>query len=521
MISITNTRVFVGKNDVPIRILVKNRLFIEEYDKKKDVTTRYDLYYQEGDCLVFSKGLLHLIPEILDKNYCLINRLLVREVYKPELEIDKDCLDEINIKNLLDGITLRDDQVESIIEVIKNKRGILQLSTGSGKTEIIAGFLKLMYLVHGYYPPTMILEPSVYLVKSTIDRLSKYGIPSKKLDNKESGIEGIVITHPSSVSRMIKTNPSNLMDLKILLSDEGHHLQAFTWSRIIENALNIEYSIALSATVFDDKVYDNKSLFNLTYDESLVVQATGKLLMDNPPEYYISKGILSTPMYYRIYNRANEYVRSNDWHLLNKFVIESSTRTELVSASSAFMAFQGFKILILVSTKRHAFKILEVLSSKYNLDDKVRCSFGSSKFHRYDGKNIVETDKSEDTMKLFDEGSVRILIGTSHLYEGADIPNLDAVILAGSGRGTRRFIQGIGRSLRKTKTGKYAHIVDFTDSDNPVLNYHSNHRLDLFRRLVSNKEDNIFRVSFPGFKKIFINNEKEYINKEINRRIES
>lgn len=155
MISITNTRVFVGKNDVPIRILVKNRLFIEEYDKKKDVTTRYDLYYQEGDCLVFSKGLLHLIPEILDKNYCLINRLLVREVYKPELEIDKDCLDEINIKNLLDGITLRDDQVESIIEVIKNKRGILQLSTGSGKTEIIAGFLKLnvlsTWLLSSYY----------------------------------------------------------------------------------------------------------------------------------------------------------------------------------------------------------------------------------------------------------------------------------------------------------------------------------------------------------------------------------
>ena len=101
---------------------------------------------------------------------------------------------------------------------------------------------------------------------------------------------------------------------------------------------------------------------------------------------------------------------------------------------------------------------------------------------------------------------MKILVGTTHIYEGADIPSLDVVILANIGKKPRVLIQGIGRSLRKTKNGKYAHVIDFTDYMDKILNYHSRLRRDLCRSVIGIKKENIFDdIDFNMFKKLVMN----------------
>jgi superfamily II DNA/RNA helicase len=160
--------------------------------------------------------------------------------------------------------------------------------------------------------------------------------------------------------------------------------------------------------------------------------------------------------------------------------------------------------LILVGTKEHAYRILELVHS-YGLGEVCRCSFGGGTYFRFDEeKNSVVKCKDEDTMEGFESGKLKILIGTSHIYEGADIPNLDIIILASVGKGLRKYIQGVGRGLRRSKTGKYAHIIDFTDHYDRVLAKHSHDRLDMFRTVIGVSDSNIYdSLSFEKFKQMF------------------
>lgn len=513
MITLYNNLVKVSSSS-PILSHCKNKLRVTEYSKStKDLVTYY-LYDRAPDGGIrFFSGLTYLVPEVLDHKY---DKIVDRRV--DTLSIDHRKFTDEYLSKLLPGITLRADQVLSIRKILANKKGILQLSTGAGKTEIFAAVLKLLNNELGYIPDTLILEPSLYLVKSTVSRLNKYGIDAHKLlKNNYTYLSKILVTHPRSLSRLVEDNPHRFNKVKIIISDEGHHLQAKTWQQIMNASSSLEYSLAFSATVFDSSNYDINSLKNISHDEALVIQATGKLLIDIPPSYYISNKVLAHPKLYRLLNQANEYSSlGNNWTKLNKYVIESSARTKLVSDCAAFMSINKFKVLILVSTKRHALKIIEYLA-KLGLKDKTRCSFGTGKFYGYDcydQSGVVDVSELEDTMELYSQGKLLILVGTSHIYEGADIPNLDSVILAGGGRGVRRLIQGIGRALRITKTGNYAHIIDFTDLCSGVLSYQSSLRLSMYERLVNNNKSDIYdNLSFGQFKEVFMMNEFDTINK--------
>ena len=87
------------------------------------------------------------------------------------------------------------------------------------------------------------------------------------------------------------------------------------------------------------------------------------------------------------------------------------------------------------------------------------------------------------------------MLASIHLDEGVDVKQLDACILACSGKKDRRIIQRVGRVLRKSKTGKYAYIIDFTDYGSKVLNKQSNQRLKLYQENIGISNDYIADVT--------------------------
>lgn len=433
------------------------------------------------------------------------------------LSVDCDCtfsnisLDEItkDIKSILKGITLREDQVLAVRKMALCKRGIIQMSTGGGKTECIIAFLELLRQELGFTPNTMILVPTTRLVTDTVSRFNKYGIPATKYSKRRGVIDGIVVTHPTSVNNDISKNSELLKDLQIIITDEGHHLKATTWRNILYNAPNIEYSIAVSATAVGQEKLPITDISKLDGSELQVIGATGNVLLNIPPSYYIERGILANPVLIRMSNPADEYVRrKKDWHSIRKAVLESSKRITTASSVSAFFAGIGYKSLILVDTKKSAFDILGKLA-EYGISDLCRISFGGDIFMKWDFEHqkAVEVDKSsEDTLELFKDGELKILIGTSHIYEGYDVPELDAVVIYGVGKQLRRVIQGIGRVLRRTKTGKYAYIIDFTDHCNSTLGRHSLQRLQMCRSVIGVPESQIFHnIDFQQFKFLVLN----------------
>lgn len=494
MIEILNNFLKVESSNKELFTVLSEYLrIVDDSDKDNVILRNLYLIDENGDMLI-PRGLNQFIPEEVPR------------VDREQIEIPRDfSVDYDSIANSFGNIVLRDDQVIGIRKMIMLRRGIMQLATGAGKTEIMTGFLMALKSICGEIPPTIILEPTTLLVDATVERMNRYGVPAAPYSDSRGLVQGVTVTHPSSLNNDLKKNPDLLKNLKVFLSDEGHHLQADTWNRLLQSSPNIEFSVAMSASVIEPSKIPVKDLNHLDYSEALVVGATGNIILNIPPSFYIEAGILATPILYRLLNGADEWIRrDNDWHQIRKYRLESKKRTELIAKVSAFSANISYKSLILVGTKEHAYRILELVHS-YGLGEVCRCSFGGGTYFRFDEeKNSVVKCKDEDTMEGFESGKLKILIGTSHIYEGADIPNLDIIILASVGKGLRKYIQGVGRGLRRSKTGKYAHIIDFTDHYDRVLAKHSHDRLDMFRTVIGVSDSNIYdSLSFEKFKQMF------------------
>ena len=139
---------------------------------------------------------------------------------------------------------------------------------------------------------------------------------------------------------------------------------------------------------------------------------------------------------------------------------------------------------------------------KFGLGEYTRASFGGGIFEGFNGAEIY--NDNGDVFSKFGNGEYTILIGTSHLYEGVDVPNLDVIVLACGGKGERTQVQGIGRALRKTKSGKYAYIVDFTDTEDAILSRHSRMRMNRYVDIIGVPNEHIYKgISVDNLEEIF------------------
>lgn len=301
-----------------------------------------------------------------------------------------------------------------------------------------------------------------------------------------------------------------------VLVSNCHHASCDTWNRLNELLPNVEYSIGFSALSIDKNEIYIKDFKDLSYNTSLIVGSTGKVLMHIDPSYYIEKGIIARPLVFRIQHNEPLPVGFDEskWNELSKVGLMSTVRTNKVANITAIFNKYGRKILIFVSERNYAYRISEFLY-RYGITN-FGISFGSGEGYTYkgvkdeviDGEIITTIEYNpEDSMGVvdkFNDSELNILIATSHLDEGVDVKGLDACILAGGGKKDRRIIQRVGRVLRKTKNGKYAYIIDFTDSASKVLSRQSNSRLKVYKEGLGVSDDFIYEIPVEQFESEFI-----------------
>ena len=188
MIEILNNFLKVRSSDKELFSILKDYLRIVDDSDKDNVILR-DLFIidEKGDMLI-PRGLDQFIPE------------QVPRVTQEISEIPRDfCVDYDEIANSFGNIILREDQIIGIRKMIMLRRGIMQLATGAGKTEIMTGFLMALRSICDEIPTTIILEPTTLLVDATVERMNKYGIPAAPYSESRGIVQGVTVTHPSSL----------------------------------------------------------------------------------------------------------------------------------------------------------------------------------------------------------------------------------------------------------------------------------------------------------------------------------
>ena len=498
MVKVYSDYIVVSKDDpsyfplsINLKFKFKERKIVTKRRTIKIPSTTELLYSDYNDMMFIPRGLLSLISEyIKNSNVIFVER-------KTNISNTENIIKNINnYKNILDGITLRNEQIEAVKRALINKRCIIQMGTGSGKSEVMCAITKcLADTNNGIIPTVLVMEPTIRLKTEMIERFRKYSIPCVDYSENRKIIDNCVnICHPQSLGNDLKKDLELLNNVQVLFGDEGHHMKSESWRSPTKMMKNLEYSIVVSASAIDQSHINGKNISNFSYNELLVIGSSGPIVYNIAAGSLINKGSLAKPVLIVLRNLANEEIENYkrnylNWNIVSKIRLQSKARTELIAKTSEFFSNKNRKSLILVHTRSWAYEIMKVLN-ELGISERARCSFGGGIFEKYNGYEF-ERD-NDNVFEKFSSGEISILIGTSHLYEGVDIPNLDVLILAYGGRNERLQLQGVGRVLRKTKSGNKAYIVDFTDSEDIVLSSQCNKRMKRYEDIIGIKKEDIY-----------------------------
>lgn len=500
-------RIVISRNDPAfnatkdlLTLVEKELIVTKQYDptlgrrktvNKTQSVTKY-LYDIDENNLYVPYGIYKYIKYLFKNShveYCGIKDHLIMNAVAVVDNIQK-------YRNILPGIELYDNQLECLKQIFRYKRGTIQAGTGFGKTELICASSQILKILNnGKYPTILILEPTVELLKGIKKRFKTYKIPINDYRETRMIFKGKVnLAHPKSLCNDLLKDKKLLDKVEVQFVDECHHSQSLTFSTPTNYMPNLMYSIGLSATFLSHYHVNGQNIDDFNYEELRRIGACGPIIMKVPGKELIKKDQLAQPKLIIMDNQANELMPEEkidyNWHNVRKIRLQSDTRTYLIAKSATIFAKYGYKVIILMNILDWG---REILKKIYDLGygDLARTCFGGQTYEKCNRKTGKIEKEWNNTLQLFDKEKIKIIVGSSAIQEGIDLSRVDCCILAMGGKADRTCLQSVGRCLRKSKTGKYAYIVDFNDTQDKMLSRQFRERMIKYKKVlgITNSND--------------------------------
>ena len=412
----------------------------------------------------FPIGLLSMAESILRDNgvdYSIIdNRELVS--YGEELTLKSSSFKP------------RDYQLDILDRAFDSGSGIVRSATGSGKTSVIA------MLCAKYNISTIVYVIGIellYQMKDTIEGL--YGVecglvggghcdPNKQITimtiwsamsafNKKCKIIDNDATQDSA--RKNKNLDKQMVvdkirNAKMIIIDECQYAASETVQFLHKESRSARHRFLFSGTPWRD-----------SGDDILIESVGGPKFYDLNATKLIDSGYLVPPEIHFIDVPPKRGVGSKYHDVYRNYIVENDDRNDIICNAAKKLVSSGKKVLILVVRVGHGNVLLDKLSQDYSVD------FLDGKKSGKDRMDAIDAMKN---------GDLDILIASKIFDQGVDIPELDALILAGSGKSSGRALQRIGRVIRTNPGKSRAIVVEFFDNCK-YLREHSIKRIGIYR----------------------------------------
>ena len=360
-------------------------------------------------------------------------------------------------------VVLRDYQNEALIRWFRNNRkGIVELPTGTGKTYI---GLKLLELYYHKNAKVVIVVPTEVLLKQWYQKILKHtDIKSTDIGflyGKEKRLKRVVI---GIINTIVKYSDLLAKNYDLFILDEIHHYFAPKWNIFLERIKNKDI-IGLSATVErSDNLHLNSYLriiykkdYNYMMKRNYVSKVEVKIIKTDltTREYWIYRDLDDKikeiakkldDLRYSISNREYSYHENRYRRLLmiltnKRRQLCSESITKLPKIAQIIKENENERIIVFTESKRSVEQLY-----KYLRQFGFKCGIIHSGIKRRD--MILESWK---------RGIFNVLLTVRVLDEGIDVPDCSIGIIVSNSLTKRQLVQRIGRVVRP-KPGKIAKI---------------------------------------------------------------
>lgn len=406
-----------------------------------------------------------------------------------------------------------DYQPRAVDRLVKHGMVIAQIATGGGKSRVA------QMAVARIQRPTLFLTTRGVLMYQMYDHftnlfkgLAKYESGLEHFADYKVGIVGDGINDPRKMVTVgmvqtfaqrikepdpfsskeqqkeqaeIRARTIKLLEMfEFVILEEAHESSGDSFYEILRLCKNAHYRMALTATPFMSA--NEESNMRL-------MAASGPIGIKVSEKELIDAGILAKPYFkYITPDKPNGLFRSTPWPRCYEVgVVNSMPRNSAILREAIRGASLGLPVMILVSRQNHG-KIL----SKALTDNKIK--------HAYIfGESDQATRKKN--LKALEKGEIQVLIGSTILDVGVDVPAIGMLINASGGKAEIQLRQRIGRGLRKKKSGpNVVFVVDFNDVHNNTLMNHSYQRKSIVQDTSGFSENILLShqdFDFSGFEK--------------------
>lgn len=340
------------------------------------------------------------------------------------------------------------DRVHRVLSY--SDRGVIDAPPRSGKTLMGARFVDAVAL------PTAWIAPSVQIVRQTYEALVRiYGEDwvsrldgSAKPEQKDPEKVIVVATAASAVAL-----GKDWWDTRdVLLIDEFHHAAAETYHKLNVLAENVYYRIGMTGTHFR------------TGDDAMAMEAVcstklAKIELDE----LVREGYLAEPRVFFLRVPYQGNIGAHDWRAAYaRGIVDLEERNEVAVRAAQAMLGAGVPTILLTRRRKHA----DELGAR--LDAPVVKG----------GENAL----TSSVVREFNEGRHPILVGTTVIGEGVDVPRCGALIYACGGSNGVSQVQSYYRPLTGFEGKAAGRIYDFCDRHHGTLSRHSDRRIEMARQ---------------------------------------
>lgn len=342
-------------------------------------------------------------------------------------------------------------QLDAIFTGLNEDRLTLISPTSSGKSLIIYSLIRWHLQ---FKRKILLIVPTTQLCEQMYSDIGDYSSESKWNVEKycqklysgfSKTIENpVLISTWQSVHSILKTNPEWVSQFDTVLVDEAHLAKGPSLTGLLEKMPDTKYRIGLTGTL--DDAIANKLIINGLFGRVYQVTTTRELMDAGKVVDLDIRGI--------ILNHTEEdrkLLKGAEFKDEIAFLTEHPRRNKFIA--NLALATKGNTLVLCTLIDKHLKPLAELI--KQNSEDRnVFLIYG----------NIKAEDREAIRLQLENETDALVLASFATTSTGVNMPSIENIILAASGKSKIRNLQSIGRGLRLKQGKTKCKLFDITDN---------------------------------------------------------